>query len=390
MKKIIKMLCMDWYVKFQCIGGSCPITCCSSEWKIVLTEEEIEKYKNMEHPFQSEIMKWVDEEKKCMLTDTREGKCGLLTEDGWCRMVLECGEEYLSKTCTLFPRNIRKYGDILEADVEIVCPVVAGYLLENIPIGFVIQEKETDNKIKEIDYQIYDSLALARSELVEMTQSFSGDFITGKLYIILSVLNKLKELFSENQLNKNAVSSVLGTYAAEKIRNEIFMQSEVIMARYSQKAIILQGLLLAFQSVIGHLEDLVLKDEKFKENITLWLTDKEKFARDLEDFSNYLKQDYPLVSENFLTYVLFKDWIEFDKDRFGKKIVARIFELSLIQIIAMSVWAADETLSREKYQVVIASVDRIFSHKKDFLYSVSKDLNKMKRDTISSVLMFLI
>lgn len=160
---------MDWYVKFQCIGGKCPLTCCSSEWDIFLKEEEIERYKDMDHPFRNEIMKYVDEEKKCMITDAKKVKCGLLTEDGWCRMVLECGEEYLSHTCTIFPRNIRCYGDILERGVEIVCPVVAGYLLENIPIEFGIQEKELDVEIKAIDYQFINNYVNSLEYFFECT-----------------------------------------------------------------------------------------------------------------------------------------------------------------------------------------------------------------------------
>lgn len=55
----------------------------------------------------------------------RDGKCGLLTEEGWCKIVLECGEKYLSDTCTCFPGCVREFGDVLECMVEIVCPVVA-------------------------------------------------------------------------------------------------------------------------------------------------------------------------------------------------------------------------------------------------------------------------
>ena len=381
---------MDWYIKFQCIGGKCPLTCCSSEWKISLTEKEIERYKSMEHPFQSEIMKGVDEENKCMITDGKSGKCSLLTEDGWCRMVLECGEEYLSKTCTVFPRHAKRYGDIFETGVEIVCPVVAGYLLEDVPIGFGIQEKDTDEEIKEIDYQVYDSLALARGELVGMMQSLPGHFTTGKLYIMFSVLTKIKELFSE-ELNRDNVISVLDAYAAEETRKEIFAQCEVIAGQYKQKAIILQSLLLSFQTVIiKQLNGSFLSDDMLRENVILWITDEKKFSKDLEAFSAYLKQEYPMISENFLIYALFMDWIELDSDKFGQKMYARIFELALIQIFAMSVWVADGELDKEKYQVLISMVDRNFSHRKDFLSTISENLHNLERDSIANILMFLI
>jgi len=387
----IKVLCMDWYTKFQCIGGKCPLTCCSSTWKISLEEEEIERYKNMKHPFQNEIMKWVDEEEKCLIGDVQEGKCGLLTEDGWCRMVLECGEEYLSKTCIVFPRDAKKYGDIIEAGVEIVCPVVAGYLLEDTPIEFVIQEQETVEEIEKIDYQVYDSLALARGELVGVIQAFPGHFTAGKLYIMFSVLTKIKELSQERRIEKEDIISVLNKYAVEAVKKEIYAQCEVIAGRYNQKAIILQSLLLLFQTVIlKSLNDSFLLDDRLRENIVLWIINREEFSGKLEDFSAYLKREYPMVSENFLVYTLFLDWIELDLEKFGQKIYARIFELALIQIFAMSLWVADGMLDKEKYQVLISTVDRIFSHQRDFLSVISEDLHKLKRDNVANILMFLI
>lgn len=389
-KKIIKALYMDWNVKFQCIGGKCPLTCCSAEWDIFLTEEEIERFKNMDHPFRDEIMKCVDKEKKCMITDTKEGKCSLLTEDGWCRMVLACGEEYLSKTCTVFPRHTKQYGDIIEMGVEIVCPVVAGYLLENVPIEFGIQEQKTDEEIKEIDYQIYDSLALARGELMEVLQSLP-EHSTGKLFIVFSVLTKIKELFQKNQLNKENVISIISAYTAEKNRNEILAQCEAIAGQYTQKAVILQSLLLSFQTmIIKNLDGAFSLDDTLRENIVLWITDKGEFSRQLESFAGYLEQEYPMVSENFWSYALFMDWIELEPEKFGQKIYARMFELALIQIFAMSAWVSDGMLDKEKYSVLISTVDRIFSHKKDFMSDLSEDLHKLERDNIANILMFLI
>lgn len=188
----IKVVSMEWFTRFRCIGGHCPLTCCSSMWKVALTEEEIKKYKNMNHSFQGEIMKWVDEKDKCMITDVETGKCGLLTEDGWCRMVLECGESYLSKTCAVFPRYAKAYGDIIETGVEIVCPVVAGYLLENVPIEFEFQEKEIDEKRKSVDYQVYDSLALAIIQIFAMSVwVLDGKIEKEKYEVLISMVDRI-------------------------------------------------------------------------------------------------------------------------------------------------------------------------------------------------------
>ena len=67
-----------------------------------------------------------------------DGRCQMLTEDGWCRIVLECGEEYLSGTCTTFPRKVKQFGDIMECMVEIVCPLVAERVFDDKKIEFMV------------------------------------------------------------------------------------------------------------------------------------------------------------------------------------------------------------------------------------------------------------
>lgn len=388
----VNILFMDWFATFCCIGGDCPLTCCSSEWNIALTDEDIEKYKNMSHPFQREIMKWVDTKKRCMSTDAKSGKCGLLTEDGWCRLVLECGEAYLSKTCTNFPRSVKQFGDTLEANVEINCPVVAGYLLETDSIEFGFEETATKGEAEEIDYQIYDGLALARGELVELIQLLPGEFTAGKLYIIFCVLDKIKGLIRDKgNLNKENVAAILEPYAEESVIREIFTQCEEITGKYHQKAIILQNILLQFQVVIEkHLERLFLMDDKLQANLKIWTTDLETFSRELQDFSIYLKQTYPMMSEKFLIYSLFMNWIELETDKFGEKIYARVFELTLIQLFAMSIWKNEGGLDRERYQVVIAGVDRTFAHTQDFLDDISMEMFKLGKHSLANMLMFLI
>lgn len=73
----MKILCMDWLSKFQCIGGACPLTCCAN-WKIALTDQEIANYKKMKHPFAKEFVSMIDQEKKCMKSKSSLSKIFLI------------------------------------------------------------------------------------------------------------------------------------------------------------------------------------------------------------------------------------------------------------------------------------------------------------------------
>lgn len=387
----MKILCMDWFSKFQCIGGACPLTCCSANWRIAVTEQEIANYANMDHPFAKEFVNMIDQEHKCM--KTRNGVCEALTEDGWCRLVRECGDQYLSATCTSFPRIVKEYGDVTEGTVEIVCPVVAGYLMESEMIEFEFAEEQIDKTNKEIDYQIYDSLSLARTYLIEIVQSYPTRFAPGKVYIIFSILNEIRRLWEKNRLNPENVSQILSKYDSDEIRNTIFVESEALVKKYEIKGEILQKLLINLKPILteclfARLEHVM--EEDLQQNLELWLSDAKSFADCLEKFVEYQHQAYPFMTDNFLVYILFLNWITMDLEEFGHIFSTKFLEWTLIQFIAMSVWKQSGEVSKEKYEFIIASVDRMVSHTKIFAKELVKSMQALGKDLLEYILLIWI
>lgn len=388
-----KLLYMDWMAKFQCIGSKCPMTCCSSCWEIKVTDKEIARFENMEHPFGKEIINAIDQEKKCMRH--REGYCPLLTEDGLCRIVLECGEEYLSHTCTVFPRSYHLYGDIVETTVEILCPVAARYLLEKEEIGFCLAEKETELPEKEIDYQVYDSLSLARTYLVDLVQAYPCRFVSGKLYILFDVIGKISELCDRRELDRERVQTLLHNYDGQEIRRNIFIYGEKAAGAYGEKSIILQKLLAYIQPLMDpSFVFSPMADSRIRKNLQLWMSDREALTKTLEEFGPYVKEEYPALADNYMVYILFQDFISMDLDSFGHVMAARIVELALIQLCVMSLWKQKGKVEKETYGTVIAAVDRLFGHNKvkstaalELLY---KFIQEQGGDYIETLLLLLI
>lgn len=99
-----------YFNDFQCIGGSCPMSCCLV-WSVDWSKEEVEKLKNAEC---SERLKTLVENsfgavpdapgKFRIIMDSKK-RCPFLTEDNFCSIQRELGAEYLSYTCTVYPRN---------------------------------------------------------------------------------------------------------------------------------------------------------------------------------------------------------------------------------------------------------------------------------------------
>lgn len=98
-----------YFKDFHCIGGECKDTCCQG-WVVDWSKDEINKVKNA--PGCSEELKalmdktfipFKDDKYRVEFSET--GYCPLMTEEGLCRVQKELGAEYLSETCTDYPRR---------------------------------------------------------------------------------------------------------------------------------------------------------------------------------------------------------------------------------------------------------------------------------------------
>lgn len=375
----VKVLSMDWYDKFQCIGGKCPYTCCCTSWKIIVLEKEIEQYENLEHPFQESLLKAIDKENKCMCSQKEQEKCALLTSEGLCQLVIECGEEYLPNTCKIFPRITKQFGDVLERTVGISCPVVAENLFLQSSIDFCFGEIEQKNiKIEDIDYEVYDGLSMARTQLVELLQSYNGLFATGKMYIMLSIMYKLKQLINENKLTRNHIEKILDYYQNLEVITVLFKKGEEIAYQYEEKACVLQNFLVTMYSQIAlYIKKwLVDNDNKLQNCIVGWMADIDVLKEDIKGFLEYFRKSYQNLFENYFVYSLFLDWININEDKFGNLFAVRCIGFTMIQIFAMAWWKVYGKIKLEDYVLMCVYIERGIFHSsviKENIYQKLKD-----------------
>lgn len=141
-----------YFGDFHCIGGSCTNTCCAN-WRIDWKKEEIDKVINA--PGCSEELKALMESSFLQVKDNlyavdpRHPYCPLLTEDKFCRIQRELGAEYLSNTCSVYPRRFIVAGDVCYRVCNMSCPAVVDKMLNdeksmdlvNVPVKEKVQLK---------------------------------------------------------------------------------------------------------------------------------------------------------------------------------------------------------------------------------------------------------
>lgn len=110
-KKIHYVVQPKFFREFKCVGGACPNSCCKL-WRIDWTKEECERILSSDCSEEiKELLRenFVYNEKynSYVVKIAKENSygCPLQTEEGLCRIQRELGEDYLSRTCKIYPRE---------------------------------------------------------------------------------------------------------------------------------------------------------------------------------------------------------------------------------------------------------------------------------------------
>ena len=126
----MKGLTIEYYDRFNCIGGVCPLSCCEFSWLILIDKETEAYYQSLEGDLGQELKdNMCRAEGKTVFRMDCDYRCHFLREDGLCRLVLALGEEKLCNTCRHYPRYEALYGDVMFYGLNISCPEVGRLLL---------------------------------------------------------------------------------------------------------------------------------------------------------------------------------------------------------------------------------------------------------------------
>lgn len=105
--------------EFRCAAGDCADTCCSG-WPINVDKHTAKKY-SRKHDLRNAM---TDSPNGRVVCRDGNGTC-VKFEDGLCGIQKKYGEEYLSDTCSFYPRSGRFFGRHLYLSATLSCPETA-------------------------------------------------------------------------------------------------------------------------------------------------------------------------------------------------------------------------------------------------------------------------
>ena len=146
MKKEIKT---DYYDTFTCIADKCWFTCCQ-EWKIAVDDDTYTKWNHLSLTKQNNnyLDQYIEQKDGTRVIALNEQKqCPFLNEQKLCKLVLNFGDEVLSETCAIFPRQIHEFADRKEYSLVSCCPEVVDLMNQQDKICFTKNMSDMDEDI---------------------------------------------------------------------------------------------------------------------------------------------------------------------------------------------------------------------------------------------------
>lgn len=290
---------VNYYDQFKCIADKCSLSCCQ-EWRIAVDDETHQKWQGLklqeaeeagENKAPLHLCQCVEkEENGYVVTLNKDKKCPFLNKQKLCKLVIELGEEYLSDTCTTFPRQINEFGERTEYSLASCCPAVVDLLNEN--EGKLQFQQEGSSK------QSDEVLMSVRDMMIAVMEEGSYSIPERLMMLFYALLDlQTKKKLTQEQIKSHAAIKYLEPIAGaiRKMnfdlmdsffeRNELFLD---IVENYRKQ-----------QLYIGYIEEISVLAESLEEDYS-----DEELLEKLEEFEEQLIP-YEKLLKNYLVAELF-------------------------------------------------------------------------------------
>lgn len=395
----MKALKPFYYDDFKCIGGQCIDNCCSNNWTIDIDEKTYKKYKKLKGDWGKRINSNISRNRsegkenhfKYGKINLKNGKCELLTEEGLCTLHRDLGEKYLCMTCKIYPREVKKYGEIYEKNLSLSCPEVARYLVKNNNVFSFNMDDETLTEIERevVSYgddnkRLYSLLWDSRNLAIEIVQ-FKEISIWKRIVFLKMLTDKVQNVIKNS--NYSEYEEILNIFRSQITDINIINSLDNISVIPAVKVKFIQSALQIrknigisnekFNNLIDEYNELVKNDDENKDTFEL-VIEKEK------EFNIYLKE-YEDIFENLLVYLVYKHFMNAVNTKdLNKECNNIIISYAVIKMLLLARWFKNsKNLTEDDFVEVFYVFSRVIEHNEVFLTDLNNKLKEAGYDTIA-------
>lgn len=188
-----------FYDTFECLADCCPDTCCAG-WQIVIDEDSLDKYEQVEGPFGNRLANSIDWEEGTFLQYERERRCAFLNEQNFCDIYTELAPDALCDTCRMYPRHIEMYDGLREESLSLSCPEAARIMLTcqepTQILSWETEEEEDSFDEDEMDFLLFTRLEDAREVMFQILRERRLD-IRQRMAMVEMLAEKMQQCVDE-------------------------------------------------------------------------------------------------------------------------------------------------------------------------------------------------
>lgn len=392
----MKVLKPFYYDEFNCIAGECIDSCCIG-WKIEIDKKSYNKYKKVKGDFGKELNDSISRNRSSN-NDFRYGKmklenkrCLMLNEENLCNLYINLGSDYLCNTCKIYPKEVKKYGEIYEKNLSLSCPEVARYIINNKESFYFNMNDEDLTEIEKevISYgyenkRLYSLLWVSRNLAMEIVQFKEIDFWK-KIVFFKMLCDKVKNIIKNG--NYNEYEEVLNIFKIQITDINIINSLDNISVMPTVKVKFIQSALQIrkniginnekFNNLIDEYNELVENNDE-NENTFELVIKKEN------EFNEYLKE-YQYIFENLLVYLVYKHFMHAVNTKdLNKEANNIIISYAVIKMLLLARWFKNnKNLTEEDFVEVFYVFSRVIEHNEVFLTDLNNKLKEAEYDTIA-------
>lgn len=147
----MKLYAPKYYKDFKCIADKCTHSCCIG-WEIDVDKATFKKYSHLKNSYGNEIKKSIEKVPVPHFKLQDNDRCPHLDENGLCKIIINCGEEYLCQICREHPRfyNYTNYGK--EVGLGLSCPEACRIILSSDNYDEITEIAEVSGETEKIDF----------------------------------------------------------------------------------------------------------------------------------------------------------------------------------------------------------------------------------------------
>lgn len=390
-----KITVPSYIENFKCIAEKCEETCCAG-WYIAIDEGTYKKYKKVKHPemkkrFDKELVVKKGSSPECMAKiKLKNNRCAFLAKDNLCDIYRNLGEQYLSETCMMYPRNTNALGEEVELSLALSCPEAARHiLLSKEAIRFNKEESTTlpvvGARLKLQTHsprQFEDYLLKMRRLLVAIWQESSYN-MQDKWQAFEYVMMQLHECKMRQDLKR------LTTFLKE-MQDKGFLKHIQDFSKQKSKSRVQKSLLDHYTTPVVEKKLLVMLMEM--RNQKKWPSARYEGCYNLmieglgEDF-NYnqyqkgkqvfekaLFETYPHILENYFVNYIYERLVPINQKTPKESLEEMCLYFALIRLHLIGQGAKQSTLNEEDMVTLLQSFTRVFDHNEIYMKQIKKQL----------------